>query len=133
MKKRKTRLRGTKTAAKSEQKKLRKRLDKIKERPELLLPRTKEGTTANDIYAKVLRDLKLAKEQYLNPPRFFSGILKINFLILLQKSKPSILHGPSSSEVWSLSWLNGILRISNMRSKTAWDFLICVFLVLINF
>ena len=75
MKKRKTRLRGTKTAAKSEQKKLRNRLDKIKERPELLLPRTKEGTTAHDIYAKVLKDLKLAKEQYLNPPSFFSGIL----------------------------------------------------------
>ena len=74
MKKRKTRLRGTKTAAKSEQKKLRNRLDKIKERPELLLPRTKEGTTAHTIYAKVLKDLELAKEQYLNPPSFFSGI-----------------------------------------------------------
>ena len=68
-------MRGTKTAAKSEQKKLRARIDKIKERPELLLPRTKEGTTANDIYAKVLKDLKLAKEQYLNPPSFFSAIL----------------------------------------------------------
>ncbi len=68
-------MRGTKTAAKSEQKKLRKRIDKIKERPELLLPWTKEGTTAHDIYAKVLKDLELAKEQYLNPPSFFSSIL----------------------------------------------------------
>ena len=75
MKKRKTRLRGTKTASKSEQKKLRERINKIKERPELLLPRTKEGTTAHDIYSKVLKDLELAKEQYLNPPSFFSGIL----------------------------------------------------------
>ena len=75
MRKRRTRLRGTKTAAKSEQKKLRERINKIKERPELLLPRTKEGTIAYDIYAKVLRDLELAKKQYLNPPSFFSGIL----------------------------------------------------------
>ena len=74
MKKRRTRLRGTKTASKSEQKKLIDRIKKIQERPELLLPKTKEGTLSHDVYSKVLKDLKLAREQYLSPPSFFSGI-----------------------------------------------------------
>ena len=74
MKKRRTRLRGTKTASKSEQKKLIDRIKKIREHPELLLPRTKEGTSSHAVYSKVLKELELAKEQYLNPPSFFSGI-----------------------------------------------------------
>lgn len=74
MKKRRTRLRGTKTASKSEQKKLIDRIKKIRERPELLLPKIKEGTPSHNVYSKVLKDLKLAREQYLNPPSFFSGI-----------------------------------------------------------
>jgi hypothetical protein len=74
VKKRRTRLRGTKTASKSEQKKLIDRIKKIRERPELLLPKTKEGTYSHDVYSKVLKELKLAREQYLNPPSFFSGI-----------------------------------------------------------
>ena len=74
MKKTRTRLRGTKTAAKSEQKKLIGRLKSLKDNPELLLPQTREGTFANEIYSKVLKDLNLAKEQYLNPPSFLSGI-----------------------------------------------------------
>ena len=70
MKKTRTRLRGTKTAAKSEQKKLIGRLKSLRDNPELLLPQTREGTFANEIYSKVLKDLNLAKEQYLNPPSF---------------------------------------------------------------
>ena len=74
MKKTRTRLRGTKTAAKSEQKKLIGRLKSLRDNPELLLPQTREGTFANEIYSKVLKDLNLAKEQYLNPPSILSGI-----------------------------------------------------------
>lgn len=74
MKKTRTRLRGTKTAAKSEQKKLISRIKALRDNPELLLPKTRDGTFASEIYSKVLTDLNLAKEQYLNPPSFFSGI-----------------------------------------------------------
>ena len=74
MNKRRTRLRGTKTAAKSEQKKLIGRLKNLRDHPELLLPKTKNGSFANDVYANVLKDLNLAKEQYLNPPGLFSSI-----------------------------------------------------------
>ena len=56
MKKTRTRLRGTKTAAKSEQKKLIGRLKSLRDNPELLLPQTREGTFANEIYSKVLKD-----------------------------------------------------------------------------
>ena len=41
MKKRKARLRGTKTAAKSEQKKLLQRLKSLRENPSILIPKIK--------------------------------------------------------------------------------------------
>ena len=75
MKKRRTRLRGTKTAAKSEQKKLISRIKELKENPKLLLPKTTPGTQADDVYLRVLKELELAKEQYENPPGFFSKIV----------------------------------------------------------
>ena len=75
MKKRRTRLRGTKTAAKSEQKKLISRLKELKKNPKLLLPKTTPGTQADDLYSRVLKELKLAKEHYENPPGFFSKIV----------------------------------------------------------
>ena len=75
MKKRRTRLRGTKTAAKSEQKKLISRIKELKDNPELLLPKTTPGTPADDLYSRVLKELQLAKEQYENPPGFFSRIV----------------------------------------------------------
>ena len=65
MKKRRTRLRGTKTAAKSEQKKLIGRIKTLRDNPELLLPKLKGGNEADEVYSKVLKDLNLAKEQYL--------------------------------------------------------------------
>jgi len=74
MKKRRTRLRGTKTAAKSEQKKLIGRIKTLRDNPELLLPKIKGGNEADEVYSKVLKDLNLAKEQYLNPPSLLSGI-----------------------------------------------------------
>jgi len=74
VKKRRTRLRGTKTAAKSEQKKLIGRIKKLRDNPEFLLPRIKGDKLAKDVYSRVLDDLNLAKEQYLNPPSFFSNI-----------------------------------------------------------
>ncbi len=60
MKKRRTRLRGTKTAAKSEQKKLISRIKELKKNPKLLLPKTSPGTPADDLYSRVLKELKLA-------------------------------------------------------------------------
>ena len=75
MKKRRTRLRGTKTAAKSEQKKLISRIKELKDNPKLLLPKTTPGTPADDLYSRVLKELQLAKEQYENPPGFFSRIV----------------------------------------------------------
>ena len=74
MKKSRTRLRGTKTAAKSEQKKLVSRLKVIHQNPSLLLPKTRSGTKEAEIYSKVLNELELAKKQYDNPPSFISSI-----------------------------------------------------------
>jgi hypothetical protein len=74
MKKSRTRLRGTKTAAKSEQKKLVSRLKKLRDNPSLLLPKTRSGTKEAELYSKVLKELELAKEQYDNPPSFMSSI-----------------------------------------------------------
>lgn len=70
MKKRRARLRGTKTAAKSEQKKLIQRLKALKNNPKLLLPKIINSPEASKIYDKVSKELKLAKEQYENPPSF---------------------------------------------------------------
>ena len=72
MKKRKARLRGTKTAAKSEQKKLIQRLKSLRENPSLLIPKITGSNEAKKIYDKVLKELELAKEQYENPPGFLS-------------------------------------------------------------
>ena len=74
MKKSRTRLRGTKTAAKSEQKKLVSRLKEIHQNPSLLLPKTRSGTKEAEVYSKVLNELELAKKQYDNPPSFISSI-----------------------------------------------------------
>jgi hypothetical protein len=74
MKKSRTRLRGTKTAAKSEQKKLVSRLKVIHQNPSLLLPKTRSGTKEAKVYSKVLNELELAKKQYDNPPSFISSI-----------------------------------------------------------
>ena len=75
MKKKRTRLRGTKTAAKSEQKKLMSRIKDLKNNPELLIPKTNPGSQAEEVYSKVLKEMKLAKEQYENPPSFFSRLM----------------------------------------------------------
>ena len=75
MKKSRTRLRGTKTAAKSEQKKLVSRLKVIHQNPSLLLPKTRSGTKEEKVYSKVLNELELAKKQYDNPPSFISSII----------------------------------------------------------
>tara|TARA_B100001029_G_scaffold166192_1_gene158446 strand:- start:914 stop:2392 length:1479 start_codon:yes stop_codon:yes gene_type:complete len=72
MKKRKARLRGTKTAAKSEQKKLLQRLKSLRENPSILIPKIKGSNEARKIYDKVLKELELAKDQYENPPGFMS-------------------------------------------------------------
>ena len=53
MKKRKARLRGTKTAAKSEQKKLLQRLKSLRENPSLLIPKITGSNEAKKIYDKV--------------------------------------------------------------------------------
>jgi hypothetical protein len=74
MKKTRTRLRGTKTAAKAEQKKLISRLKELRNNPALLLPKTRSGTKEAELYSKVLKELELAKEQYENPPSFMSSI-----------------------------------------------------------
>ena len=67
MKKTRTRLRGTKTAPKAEQKKLISRLKELRNNPALLLPKTRAGTKESEVYSRVLKDLELAKEQYENP------------------------------------------------------------------
>ena len=75
MKKKRTRLRGTKTAAKSEQKKLMSRIKELKKNPEILIPKTPPGSQAEKIYSNVLKEMNLAKEQYENPPGFFSSLM----------------------------------------------------------
>ena len=75
MKKKRTRLRGTKTAAKSEQKKLMSRIKELKRNPEVLIPKTPPGSQAEKIYSNVLKEMNLAKEQYENPPSFFSSLM----------------------------------------------------------
>ena len=75
MKKKRTRLRGTKTAAKSEQKKLMSRIKELKRNPEVLIPKTPSGSQAEKIYSNVLKEMNLAKEQYENPPSFFSSLM----------------------------------------------------------
>ena len=75
MKKKRTRLRGTKTAAKSEQKKLMSRIRELKRNPEVLIPKTPPGSHAEKIYSNVLKEMNLAKEQYENPPSFFSSLM----------------------------------------------------------
>ena len=75
MKKKRTRLRGTKTAAKSEQKKLMSRIKELKKNPEILIPKTPPGSQAEKIYSNVLKEMNLAKEQYDNPPGFFSSLM----------------------------------------------------------
>ena len=75
MKKRKARLRGTKTAAKFEQKKLMSRIKELKENPKILIPKTPPGSEAEKVYSKVLKEMELAKEQYENPPSFFSRMM----------------------------------------------------------
>ena len=74
MKKRKARLRGTKTAGKFEQKKLLERMEEILENPHLLLPKTNKNDIGSKVYDKVHEELILAKELYKNPPSFFSKI-----------------------------------------------------------
>jgi len=75
LKKKRTRLRGTKTAAKSEQKKLMSRIKELKKNPEILIPKTPPGSQAEKIYSNVLKEMNLAKEQYENPPGFFSSLM----------------------------------------------------------
>ena len=74
MKKRKARLRGTKTAAKFEQKKLLERMEAILENPRLLLPKTNKNNIGSKVYEKVYEDMLIAKELYNNPPSFISSI-----------------------------------------------------------
>lgn len=74
MKKRRTRLRGTKTAAKSEQKKLLQRIKNLKKNPRLLLPKIINSPETTKIYDKVYKELNLAKEQYENPPSLISKL-----------------------------------------------------------
>mgnify|MGYP001412826133 FL=1 len=74
MKKRKARLRGTKTAGKFEQRKLLERMEQILENPKLLLPKTNKNDIGSKIYDKVYQDMLIAKEQYKNPPSFISSI-----------------------------------------------------------
>ena len=75
MKKKRTRLRGTKTAAKSEQKKLLSRIKELKKNPKLLIPKTPPGSHAEKIYSNVLKEMELAREQYENTPSFFSSLM----------------------------------------------------------
>ena len=74
MKKRKARLRGTKTAGKFEQKKLLERMEQVLENPKLLLPKTNKNDIGSKIYDKVYEDMLIAREQYKNPPSFISSI-----------------------------------------------------------
>ena len=75
MKKQRARLRGTKTAAKSEQKKLLSRIKELRDNPKLLIPKTPSGSQAEAVYSKVLKEMELAKEQHENPPSFFSKLM----------------------------------------------------------
>ena len=74
MKKRKARLRGTKTAGKFEQKKLLERMEQILDNPRLVLPKTNKNDIATKIYDKVYAEMQVAKELYKNPPSFISSI-----------------------------------------------------------
>ena len=74
MKKRKARLRGTKTAGKFEQKKLLERMEAILENPRLVLPKTNRNDIGSKIFDKVYDDMLIAKELYTNPPSFISRI-----------------------------------------------------------
>ena len=74
MKKRKARLRGTKTAGKFEQKKLLERMKLILDNPRLVLPKTNKNDIGGKIYDKVHEEMLIAKEQYNNPPSFISSI-----------------------------------------------------------
>ena len=74
MKKRKARLRGTKTAGKFEQKKLLERMEQILENPRLVLPKTSKSDIGGKVYDKVHEDMLIAKELYKNPPSFLSSI-----------------------------------------------------------
>ena len=74
MKKRKARLRGTKTAGKFEQKKLLERIKKIKDNPRLVLPKIIGNNVGKKIYDKVHEEMLLAKKQFEDPPSFFAGL-----------------------------------------------------------
>jgi len=74
MKKRKARLRGTKTAGKFEQKKLLERMKLILDNPRLVLPKTNKNDIGGKIYDKVHDEMLIAKEHYNNPPSFISSI-----------------------------------------------------------
>jgi len=74
MKKRKARLRGTKTAGKFEQKKLMERIKAILDNPRLVLPKTNKNDIGGKIYDKVHEEMLIAKELYNNPPSFLSSI-----------------------------------------------------------
>ena len=74
MKKRKARLRGTKTAGKFEQRKLIERMEQILENPRLILPKTNKNDMGSKIYDKIYQDMLVAKEQYKNPPSLISSI-----------------------------------------------------------
>ena len=76
MKKRKARLRGTKTAGKFEQKKLLERMEAILENPRLLLPKTNKNDVGSKVYDKVYEDMQIAKELYTNPPTFISSLFR---------------------------------------------------------
>ena len=78
MKKRRTRLRGTKTAGKFEQKKLLERIKLILDNPKLVLPKTNENDAGGKVYQKVYEDMKLAKDQFQNPPSFISSLSLIH-------------------------------------------------------
>ena len=74
MKKRKARLRGTKTAGKFEQKKLLERMEQILENPKLVLPKTNRNDIGGKVYEKVHKDMLIARELYKNPPSLLSSI-----------------------------------------------------------
>ena len=74
MKKRKARLRGTKTAGKFEQKKLIERINAILENPRLVLPKTNKNDIGGKIYDKVHEEMLVARDLYKNPPSFISSL-----------------------------------------------------------
>ena len=67
MKKRKARLRGTKTAGKFEQKKLLERMEQILDNPRLVLPKTNKNDIATKIYDKVYAEMQVAKRAVQKP------------------------------------------------------------------